>query len=301
MGLAKPALRFIVREHGRKPFSGPVLTLGRQHLFATLEEARTMMMMEGVAPSPLQPGERVDTNIPEWAGTSHAHNVSDVVFFRLLGLADVQALDYSDFEGAEILHDLNLPAPDCLRGRFGLIVDGGTLEHIFDVRQSMSNVAAMLKPGGRVIHVSPTSNWVNHGFFQFSPTLFYDYYAANGFVELRAWLAEHDAYSAISGAWEFFEIGARDRIATRHGLMTVCVAEKTDDSTSDRVPNQSHYAEIYTAPKRGGRDPKRGFIREMIRRVKDMRPNGLKRLLRRLDPRYERRKGVGRLKPWDRF
>jgi hypothetical protein len=42
----------------------------------------------------------------------------------------------------------------------------------------------LAKIGGRVIHHVPINNWVDHGFYQFSPTLFFDFYQANGFDDL---------------------------------------------------------------------------------------------------------------------
>ena len=50
MGLANPALRFIAREHRRKPLTGPILTLECQDVFATLDEARSLLASEGIPP-----------------------------------------------------------------------------------------------------------------------------------------------------------------------------------------------------------------------------------------------------------
>jgi SAM-dependent methyltransferase len=301
MGLPKPALRFIAREHRRKPFVGSVLMLGHQSVWATLEEARVLVAGEGIAPAEFPAGADVRTNIPGWLNTPHEHNISDVAFFRLLGLAEVQALDCSNFEGAEIVHDLNLPVPAGLHDRFDLIVDGGTLEHVFDIRQSLTNVARMLRGGGRIIHFSPASNWVNHGFYQFSPTLFYDYYVANGFAELRGFLVEHNIYLLESAPWDFYEVGLEGKVASRHGLLTVFVAEKTLHSTVDKVPLQSHYTQLYGSAGRGSVDRQIGPLRGLIRRLKAIRPDSLKRLVRRIDRGYERRMGVGKLKRWGRL
>ena len=45
----------------------------------------------------------------------------------------------------------------------------------------MWNIAKMCAQGGEIIHVGPLNNQPNHGFYQFSPTLYYDFYEANGF------------------------------------------------------------------------------------------------------------------------
>ena len=52
---------------------------------------------------------------------------------KLLGVVDLTVIDYSSFEGANYIHDLNYPVSANLSGRFDLVIDGGTLEHIFNL------------------------------------------------------------------------------------------------------------------------------------------------------------------------
>lgn len=295
MGLAKPALRFIAREHKRKPVAGPILTLGRQNVSATLDEVRQLLISEGITPTNLPSGEGTRTNIPSWFGTPYENNTSDVAFFKLLGATDIMALDYSNFENAEITYDLNYPVPNDLRNRFDLIVDGGTIEHVFDVRQSLMNIALMLKPGGRIIHLSPASNYVNHGFYQFSPTLFYDYYAANDFVNLKGFIVEHDIHYA-SRPWEFFEVGVEGRFASNQALATVFVAEKSINSTVDKVPIQSYYTQISTEG--GASRRSKGSAKAIIKR---MLPDNVKSWLKRSVPGLAGTKKPWGLKRWDRL
>jgi hypothetical protein len=85
----------------------------------------------------------------------------------------VVALDASAYEGAEIIHDLNKPIPDELAGKFDLVIDGGTLEHVFDYPTALQNAMRMLRVGGHLFLITPTNNQCGHGFYQFSPELFY--------------------------------------------------------------------------------------------------------------------------------
>jgi SAM-dependent methyltransferase len=243
MGLAKPALRLIAREHARQPFTGPVMILGRQNVFATADEAKNLLRAEGL--TPVDQGLPLDTNIPSLEGSGF---ISDVGYFRLLGVAHrVHALDYSAFENADVVHDFNTPVPEHFHGQFDLVLDSGTTEHIFDVRQSLTNIALLLRPGGRVIHISPSNNFVNHGFYQFSPTLFFDYYAANGFKVLSSVIFDYDPYLATPRhVWHLF--AARPDMGwmtSRKNLMVMFIAEKTASSTCDKVPQQSFYLSLY--------------------------------------------------------
>lgn len=288
MGLPKPVLRFIAREHRLKAFTGSVLTLGRQNVYATFEEVRKLLISEEITPATLPETAGVASNIPRWVGTPYKDATSDVVFFQLLGLNDIRALDYSDFETAEIGHDLNTPVPDSLKSQFDLILDSGTTEHVFDVRQSLTNIALMLKPGGRIIHISPSNNYVNHGFFQFSPTIFFDYYGVNGFSDLRGFIAEHDPYLSDRRPWEIFEITRNvEHLTSSRSLQVLFVAEKTSSSTVDKVPLQSAYQRIYLETHK----PSEALSGQA--RLKQLLPNSVRVFLKRNIP------GVGTTKrPW---
>jgi SAM-dependent methyltransferase len=97
-------------------------------------------------------------------------------FFEALGLGPVTSMDMTDFEGATVLHDLNEPVCAELLNRFGLIYDGGTTEHVFDVATCMSNIAQMLRSGGVFASCVPANGWFAHGFYQFGPELVYGYW-----------------------------------------------------------------------------------------------------------------------------
>ena len=65
-----------------------------------------------------------------------------------LGFGPMEAMDFSGFEGATILHDLNKPPAPELENQFDFIFDGGTIEHVFNV---VHDCRAMPKiPGGKV-------------------------------------------------------------------------------------------------------------------------------------------------------
>lgn len=93
-----------------------------------------------------------------------------------LGFGTVQTMDFSAYEGAEILHDLNQPVPKDLHGRFDFILDGGTLEHVFNVAQSFQNIFHMLRAGGTFVSATPFNGWPGHGFYQFQPDLVWSFW-----------------------------------------------------------------------------------------------------------------------------
>jgi hypothetical protein len=223
-------------EHVRAPFEGPVLGYGIQSMNIGFEGALRMFAAVGLQPDP---AGMTDPPAP-------TEYIDFARFVRLMGLGKLETLDVSDYEGAEIVADLNLPVPPELKGRFGWIIDGGTMEHVFDVRQGMRNTADMLRPGGRAIHISPANNYVNHGFTQLSPAFYHEYYVANGFDDVRGILILQPRANMITTEWNFVQYDH----ATMGGLdAMLCSAEtqiaiyfsarKTAASTSDRVPAQA--------------------------------------------------------------
>src|SRR5437763_2766890 len=176
MGLPPAALRLLLATCRNEPFTGSVLTLGKQDTWITAPPLRKAAASFGVelADVPL-------TVSPKPIFARH-HYLTDESILRALGFADYHSMDLSAYESADIIHDLNSPdVPAALVDRFDTIIDGGTLEHVFHLPNALAGIGEMLKVGGRVIHHSPASNWVDHGFYMFSPTLFWDYYNANKF------------------------------------------------------------------------------------------------------------------------
>jgi hypothetical protein len=88
-------------------------------------------------------------------------------------------VDINASRGFEIVLDLNFPAPAELLGRYDIVYDGGTMEHCFNVGQVMRNIAGFTRVGGFMIHVNPI-NCYNHGFFNFNPTFYHDWYLQSG-------------------------------------------------------------------------------------------------------------------------
>lgn len=91
-------------------------------------------------------------------------------------------MDISDYEGADIIFDLNSKdLPESLIGKFDYVIDGGTTEHVFDFPQALKNIASMIKIGGKVFHYLPAHNYINHGFYSVSPSVLQAFYQSNGF------------------------------------------------------------------------------------------------------------------------
>ncbi len=90
-----------------------------------------------------------------------------------LGCEELESMDFSDYEGASILHDLNQPIPASLAGRWDAVIDAGTFEHVFHVGTAVANSLQLVKTGGAWFAFPPANGMCGHGFYQFSPDFFF--------------------------------------------------------------------------------------------------------------------------------
>jgi hypothetical protein len=220
----------LLTEHAREPFAGPVLAYGPQRTNFSYDGALWMLESLGIRPDPAGMAD------PPPAGAF----IDLARLVRLLGLGELHTLD-----------ELNVPVPFDLMGRFGTIVDAGALDRVFDVRLGLTNTSGMLRPGGRVVHVAPVNNQVNHGFVQPSPTLFQDYYVENGFDDVRGIMIVQPRTAAYAKRWNFFPYdhatmgGVNSMFCSADTQLSVYfTARKNAASTSGRVPIQSYFTRL---------------------------------------------------------
>src|SRR5262249_33520465 len=65
------------------------------------------------------------------------------------------------------------------------------LEHVYNVTQALKNVSSLANPGAQIIHVLPANGYCGHGFWQFSPELFFTLYSErNGYRDTEVLLAD---------------------------------------------------------------------------------------------------------------
>lgn len=168
-------------------------------------------------------------------------------FFSFLGANKVQSLDFSPYEGAEIIHDMNLPIPTHLKNKFSVVHDGGSLEHIFNIPQALKNCMEMVKVGGHFTQVTVANNLMGHGFWQISPELnFRALSAANGFQIETLLLHEN----VPRGGW--FDVTDPDALRSRVKLCNsvptyiMTIAKKVKEvEIFSTVPLQSDYVTVW--------------------------------------------------------
>jgi hypothetical protein len=144
-------------------------------------------------------------------------------FFRdVLKFESVDSIDFSDYQGASIIHDLGEPLPAAYCNQFDLAVDGGTLEHVFNFPQAIGNLMRLVRVEGAVYVSAPCNNLCGHGFYQFSPELMYRVFCpANGFEPIAVRIATARYVSVeLTPHHELYEVADPDAARQRVNLLS---------------------------------------------------------------------------------
>lgn len=275
MGLPRAAIHLLIQEAARTNWQGRIGTLGRQHVYATFDEIKSL------ASKSLGTFRNIDPILHRDPELREAGFLSDDSLYEFLGFDQSVRIDRSSYECAEESLDLNSEeTPDHLANSFDLVLDSGTIEHIFEIGRAMRHCLRMTKLGGRIIHLTPTSNAVNHGFYSVSPALFADYYRTNGCEIEKLWLCRMRS-DFVRGSWEAYDCLSSDRNWLPLGRLdgslwlTYAVIKKVT-ILQPQIPQQSFYVDTWQSS--DGTTDKKG--RESQQVIEATRDGKAERLLR---------------------
>ena len=215
MSIIHAAVKLIIREHARYKFKGPVVCLGVPEIYATADELASWFPEYTGAPSLLKQSEvQVSTN----KYGRQLNWVTAESFFRAFGFDGYDSLDIPGSEHrAAIQHDLNQALPSELKGKYKLLLDPGTLEHVFDQKACMKTVVQALAVDGVAVHFVPIYSF-NGGYYSINPNVLNDFYQANGFDDIRSYILMWDRYRWFSAVKTRCYEYRKDVLGSRHAL-----------------------------------------------------------------------------------
>jgi SAM-dependent methyltransferase len=210
------------------------LAVGRQALFIEdweLEQHRRLRGLPALAEPARVPGQPryFEPLLTQWLGASVADSV-----------------DASPYENARLIHDMNLPWPadSPERGAYDAVLDFGCLEHVFNFPVAWRNCVDLCRVGGHVLHALPANNLSGHGFYQFSPELFFNLYQRQHGFELRgvffALKADRLHWWRVANP---IELKRRVTLSNSHEVYLLVLARKLRESGPLTAPQQSDYAQ----------------------------------------------------------
>ena len=226
---------------------------------------------------------------------------------RYLGAEQVDSFDYSDYQHATYLHDMNQPIPAEFRGRYSVVIDGGSLEHVFNFPVAIRNCLEMTAVGGHFVAITPANNFFGHGFYQFSPELYYRVLSpANGFAIQAAMLIEESEQHWYTVP-DPKVIGRRVTLVNTRPTYLAVLGHKIDDRPIfASMPLQSDYIAIWDRGKQGKQESRaqtvggagglgvvrrlmprsaKRWLRQFVQTAFDIRgPDDWPEVFRRIDP-----------------
>ena len=154
-------------------------------------------------------------------------------------------MDASNYEGANVIHDLNQPIASPLMESYDCVFDGGTLEHVFNFPIALKNCMELVRPGGHLIIITPWNNYAGHGFYQFSPELFYSALsAANGYAVEQMLIVKQNQWYAVANPRE---VGARIELINSEPTLLFLIAERVAGKPIFATwPQQSDYSAMWS-------------------------------------------------------
>jgi len=230
MGLTFDDVRTFQEWRARGARFDKVLTLGRQTFWLTAADFRRLGLP---VPRDLTLGSYLDS-----------------FFAEVIGAREVTALDHSDYEGAQLRHDLNDPLPREYWGQFDAVIDGGTLEHVFNVPVALSSCMRALKVGGRFFGANPANNLMGHGFYQFGPELYYRVFSEQNGFRVESLEVQESRYPSVELGFSSERYAVADPavvrqrvelVGPRPAMMRVVAVKEVQRDPFGMWPEQSDY------------------------------------------------------------
>ena len=225
--------------------------IGRQAVFVDPPELEAHRRLRGLPP--------LNEPLREASFQTSAPRYFEPMLQQWFGARTVDSVDASPYESATVVHDMNLPWPASApgAGSYDAVLDFGCLEHVFAFPVAWRNCVDLCRVGGHVLHALPANNLTGHGFYQFSPELFFNLYReANGFELRGLWMA----LKADPRHWwqvaDPREIRRRVTLQNAHETYLMVIAKKLRETGTMPIPQQSDYADQeWTKPAGGGESP----------------------------------------------
>jgi len=251
MGFNKHNLELLLSENAYQRLQGKYLSLGKQTITIGRAECEELLRKYAVDEDTIRDlyaGNDLDTTTRHGRGHIYDHQLIEAV-------TDCQysCLDVSEYEGADIIHDMNTPVSGSLVEQYDFIFNGSCLDNVFDPVTFLVNTSKMLKPGGRIIH---NENSGSHpgAYLMLSSEWFFSYYSINNFTDCKVYALHANqpgkdrfTYGGDLFQWKPFYTPSANYSHSKafesiKGMLhSIVIAEKGIDSTANIYPIQSQY------------------------------------------------------------
>jgi hypothetical protein len=246
-----PVQRYLFRsmfEHHVLPSGGALLEIGEANWYGQINRDELLGDIEKYVSDPERRAAlaRRVIDLPIGQTETYKFDVVKIFYDVFLSPTEMQAVD---FEGTPAAHRMDLNRPLALSRRFDVVVNHGTAEHIFNIAQVFRTMHDYTVPGGLMMHESPFTGWVDHGFYSPQPTLFWDLAEYNQYQLRGMFIEDLTARNLVQirTREEIYELARAKRLPENSMLFTVLSKDVVERPF--QVPIQGYYRK--SLPKSG--------------------------------------------------
>lgn len=236
MGLDYHGVRLIAFIKTLNPQIYSIGMLGRQSLLADAAEIGNVFQ-EFEIPYTISDLKKIANN-----GSGYCE-----LLLQYFGFKKIESFDFSTFENPTHVHDFNKTIPPDFEKRYDLVVDGGSLEHIFNFPIALRNSMRMVAPNGIFAAITPCNNHCGHGFYQFSPELYFSLMRSiNGYKLIDIFCHEISQDKNWYRVVDPLVINNRVHVTTRKPTMMLVIARRLEQGELPEFQiQQSDYERLW--------------------------------------------------------
>lgn len=236
MGIQNNGIKFLFNARHEGASFNDSLTIGRLGLRSQRHQLQDLLLENGIDKA------RDITWVKKM-------NTEDVL--SLLGATNIDSLDYSDYQNCTIVHDLNLPLSNEHHRKYDAVIEGGTIEHVFNAPLALKSCMDAVKKGGRIYIMQNGPNFYGHGFYTFGPEFFFSALSPRYGFELEHFLIyDHSTPDMIYTVKDPGVTGNSAMVITEQPSSVLIQARRIGegDDLLQSPPNQSGYEVLWNKP-----------------------------------------------------
>lgn len=229
-----------LREQNVLPLGGDILELGEANWYGDVNIGRFGQDIYRYAPEAAR--KQMFLRLDEIARTQAPDALWELARLFWQTFLQPRSMTAIDFDGTERALRLDLNDPIDLQRSFDAVLNLGTVEHVFNVAQAFKTIHNHTAPGGLMMHGLPFAGWVDHGFYNFNPTFYWDLAAANRYTIVAAVYTELNPLRLVplTSRERILEM-ARDGQIGKNALIYVAL-RRPAEAEPFCVPIQGYYA-----------------------------------------------------------
>jgi len=186
MGLHKEAFKLMLHENCFRPVGGRVLLVGKSTVAMEASVVDSLLGSFGLP----RCSSDLKLNDSQTKASSGKFWIDDVELLQTVfpQITHIDIADVSDYEGANLIVDMNQPIDKGFIPRYDFIFDSSVLDNVWNPSQMLINLSHLLSPGGRLL-LHNVASFFPGALCSMHPEWFYAFFAINDeFADAKVYL-----------------------------------------------------------------------------------------------------------------